>query len=88
MPLSTVATLISINAGTGLIASLVAGTLTDKIGRKAVMVFSLAVNGFAYLLLIGAVTYLHFALLMIMIGLSNPVYQVGADAMLADIIPS
>jgi len=88
MPLSTVATLISINAGTGLIASLVAGTLTDKIGRKAVMVFSLAVNGVAYLFLIGATTYLHFALLMIMIGLSNPVYQVGADAMLADIIPS
>lgn len=87
MPLSTVAALISINAGTGLVASLAAGTLTDKIGRKAVMVFSLAVNGLAYLLLIGAETYLHFALLMIMIGLSNPVYQVGADAMLADMIP-
>jgi len=88
MPLSTVAALISINAGTGLIASLVAGTLADKIGRKAVMVFSLTVNGIAYLLLINAVTYLHFAGLMVMIGLSNPLYQVGADAMLADMIPS
>jgi len=88
MPLSTVAALISINAGTGLIASLVAGTLADKIGRKAVMVFSLTVNGIAYLLLINAVTYLHFAGLMVMIGLSNPLYQVGADAMLADLIPS
>ena len=88
MPLSTVAALISINAGTGLIASLVAGTLADKIGRKAVMVFSLTVNGIAYLLLINAVTYLHFTALMIMIGLSNPLYQVGADAMLADMIPS
>src|SRR6185369_3447407 len=87
MPLSTVATLISINAGTGLFASLIAGTLTDKIGRKAVMVFSLAVNGVAYLLLIGADSYFRFAMLMIMIGLSNPVYQVGADAMLADMIP-
>ena len=88
MPLSTVATLISINAGTGLIASFVAGTLADKIGRKAVMVFSLTVNGIAYLLLINAVTYLHFAGLMVLIGLSNPLYQVGADAMLADMIPS
>ena len=88
MPLSTVAALISINAGTGLIASFIAGTLADKIGRKAVMVFSLTVNGIAYLLLINAVTYLHFAGLMVLIGLSNPLYQVGADAMLADMIPS
>ncbi|HET7144973.1 MAG TPA: MFS transporter, partial [Anaerolineales bacterium] len=42
LPLSTVATLISINAGTGLFSSFLAGTLADKIGRKAVMVFSLA----------------------------------------------
>ena len=88
MPLSTVAALISINAGTGLISSLIAGTLADKIGRKVVMVFSLALNGIAYLLLIGAETYLQFAGLMVMIGLSNPLYQVGADAMLADMIPS
>lgn len=88
MPLSTVAALISINAGTGLIASFVAGTLADKIGRKAVMVFSLTVNGIAYLLLTGAESYLHFASLMVLIGLSNPLYQVGADAMLADMIPS
>jgi MFS family permease len=88
LPLSTVAALISINAGTGLIASLVAGTLADKIGRKVVMVFSLAVNGIAYFLLIYAQTYLHFAALMVLIGSSNPLYQVGADAMLADMIPS
>lgn len=88
MPLSTVAALISINAGTGLLASFLAGTLADKIGRKAVMVFSLAVNGIAYFFLMRAETYPHFALLMIFIGLSNPLYQVGADAMLADMIPS
>ena len=88
MPLSTVAALISINAGTGLISSFVAGTLADKIGRKAVMVFSLAINGLAYFLLIYAQTYLHFVGLMILIGFSNPLYQVGADAMLADMIPS
>jgi MFS family permease len=88
MPLSTVATLISINAGTGLLSSLIAGTLADKIGRKVVMNFSLTVNGLAYFLLMGAETYPQFVGLMIMIGLSNPLYQVGADAMLADMIPS
>ena len=88
LPLSTVATLISINAGTGLIASLIAGTLADKAGRKLVMNLSLTVNGIAYFLLMRAETYPQFVGLMIMVGLSNPLYQVGADAMLADMIPS
>jgi MFS family permease len=35
-----------------------------------------------------AETYPQFVVLMILIGLSNPLYQVGADAMLADMIPS
>src|SRR5215217_748237 len=88
LPLSTVAALLSINAGTGLLASLIAGTLADKVGRKVVMNFSLTFNGIAYFLLMHAETYPQFVGLMIMIGLSNPLYQVGADAMLADMIPS
>jgi len=88
LPLSTVATLIAINAGTGLFASFLAGTLADKVGRKGVMVFSLALNGIAYFFLMSAETYPQFVVLMILIGLSNPLYQVGADAMLADMIPS
>ena len=88
LPLSTIATLISISAGTGILASLIAGTLADKVGRKVVMNFSLTVNGIAYFLLMRAETYPQFVGLMIMVGLSNPLYQVGADAMLADMIPS
>jgi MFS family permease len=88
LPLSTLATLIAINAGTGLFSSFLAGTLADKVGRKVVMVFSLALNGFAYFFLMSAATYPQFVILMILIGLSNPMYQVGADAMLADMIPS
>lgn len=88
LPLSTLATLISINAGIGLLSSLIAGTLADKIGRKVVMNFSLTINGLAYFLLMRAETYPQFVGLMIMIGLSNPLYHVGADAMLADMISS
>jgi MFS family permease len=87
LPLSKVATLISINAATGLVSSLVAGTLADKIGRKVVMNFSLTVNGIAYFLLMYAHTYPQFAALMVLVGMSNPLYQVGADAMLADMVP-
>jgi MFS family permease len=88
LPLSTVATLISINAATGLFSSFLAGVLADRIGRKAVMVFSLALNGVAYFFLMSAETYPQFVVLMVFIGLSSPMYQVGADAMLADLVPS
>lgn len=88
LPLSAVASLISINAGVGLFSSFLAGTLADRIGRKSVMVASLAMIGVAYFFLVRAETYFQFAILMGLIGLSNPMYQVGADAMLADMIPS
>ncbi len=88
LPLSTVATLISINAGTGLISSFLAGFVADRFGRKLVMNLSLTITGFSYFFLMNASTYPQFALLMFIIGLSNPLYQVGADAMLADMIPS
>lgn len=88
MPLSTVASLISINAGIGLLSSLVAGLVSDKIGRKIVMTLSLIGTALAYFLLMRAQSYSQFAALMVLIGLSNPLYQVGADAMLADIIPA
>ena len=88
LPLSAVASLISINAGVGLFASFLAGSLADRIGRKAVMVASLAMIGVAYFFLVQAETYVQFALLMALVGLSNPLYQVGADAMLADMIPT
>lgn len=88
MPLGDVATLISINAGTGILSSIIAGTLADKIGRKIVMNISLTINGAVYFFLLQANSYLAFAILMVILGLSNPLYQVGADAMLADMIPS
>jgi MFS family permease len=52
------------------------------------MNFSLTVNGIAYFLLMYAHTYPQFAALMVLVGLSNPLYQVGADAMLADMVTS
>ena len=65
LPLSAVASLISINAGVGLFASFLAGTLADRIGRKIVMVVSLAMIGIAYFFLVQAETYTQFALLMV-----------------------
>jgi MFS family permease len=88
LSLSTVSTLITINAVTGLFSSFIAGSVSDKLGRKLVMVVSLVINGIGYLFMSQAHSYLGFALMMVLMGASNPLYQVGADAMLADMVPS
>ncbi|HBG74364.1 MAG: hypothetical protein A2X27_03985 [Chloroflexi bacterium GWD2_49_16] len=87
LSLSTVATLVTINASTSLVSSLFAGTIADHRGRKIVMVISLSTNGLIYLFMSQANSYFAFAILMFLTGASNPLYQVGADAMLADLIP-
>ncbi len=86
LPLTQVASIMSINATAALIASLIAGPITDRFGRKWVMVFSLAGNGMVYFFMSTAHSYLTLAILMALSGAFNPLYRVGADAMLADLI--
>ncbi len=88
LPLTEIASLMTINAIAGILAASIAGPITDRVGRKWVMVVSLAGNGLVYFFMSGAHTYLNFAILMTMSGSFNPLYRVGADAMLADLIPA
>ena len=88
LPLTQIASLMTVNATAGLIAAFIAGPITDRVGRKWVMVFSLAGNGLVYFFMSSAHSYLSFAILMTLSGTFNPIYRVGADAMLADLIPS
>jgi MFS family permease len=87
LPLTQIASLMTINATAGLIAAFVAGPTTDRIGRKWVMVFSLAGNGLVYFFMSNAHSFLSFAIFMTLNGALSPLYRVGADAMLADLIP-
>jgi MFS family permease len=88
LPLTQVASLMTINATAGIIAASIAGPITDRIGRKWVMVFSLVGNGLVYFFMSEAHSYVNFAILMALSGSFNPLYRVGADAMLADLIPA
>jgi MFS family permease len=88
MPLTQTASLMTINATAGIIAALIAGPITDRIGRKWVMAISLAGNGAVYFFMSNAHSFLNFAVLLALSGTFNPLYRVGADAMLADLIPS
>lgn len=88
LPLAQTATLMTINAVMGLVFSFIAGPIIDRLGRKWVMVISLVGNGFMYILLSNATTYAGFALAQALTGALNPLYRVGADAMMADLIPA
>jgi MFS family permease len=87
MPLTTTASMMTVNAATGLIFSFIGGSLIDRAGRKWIMVISLVVNGLGYILLNNASTLAAFAVLMAISGAFNPLYRIGADAMMADLIP-
>ena len=87
LPLTQVASLLTINAAMGLLAAFIAGPIIDRVGRKWVMVFSLVGNGLVYLALSQAGTFPAFAVLLALSGCFNPLYRVGGDAMLADLIP-
>jgi MFS family permease len=77
MPLTQAASLMTINATAGIIAAMIAGPITDRIGRKWVMVFSLGGNGLVYFFMSGAHSYLAFALLMTCSGHSTPCIGLG-----------
>jgi MFS family permease len=87
LPLVTVTSLMTIQATMGLISSFIAGPVTDRVGRKWVMVLSLSVNGMGYLFLSQAHSLPAFAVLMGLNGAFNPLYRVAADAMMADLVP-
>lgn len=88
LPLTTVTSLIALNSIMSLSTSFLAGSITDRIGRKWAMVISLTVNGLAFLGMVPASTYWHYALLMAVRGAFQPLYRVGTDAMLADLVPA
>ncbi len=86
LPLTQAASLVTINAVMGLIFSFIAGPITDRLGRKWVMVASLFVNGSMYVVMSHASSYAMFALCQAVMGAFNPLYRVGADAMMSDLI--
>ncbi len=88
LPMTSVASLLTINAAATLFASFIAGPIIDRSGRKLAMVISLMLTALSFLAMIPANTLLEFALLMAFRGLASPLYRIGTDAMLADLIPA
>jgi MFS family permease len=86
LPLTQTALLVTLNSAASLVMTFAAGSITDRFGRKLVMVVSLISNAAVYLYFSHAATFTQFATVMILLGSCNPLYRVGADAMMADLI--
>jgi MFS family permease len=85
-PMTVTASLLTINAATGLIATFLGGPIIDRFGRKWIMAASLASNGFLYVFLGHAATFSQFAVLLALTGAVNPLYRSAADTMMADLV--
>jgi MFS family permease len=84
--LTEVAALISLNGLVQLGASFMAGPAADRLGRKRLMVISLAGNGLTYFLFSQATVFWMFAALMAMRGFFPAFYKVATNAMISDLV--
>jgi MFS family permease len=87
VPMTTVGLLLALSSASGLLTTLVAGPIADRLGRKGVMVSSIFAGSAVYLLMNRANTLPAWAVLMLLHGALNPLFRVGGDAMVADLLP-
>jgi MFS family permease len=87
VPLTEITLLFTLNSAAGLVALSLAGPAVDRFGRKRAMVLSLALTGLVALAMSVAGTLPAWAVLMALFGAFGPLYRVGGDAMVADLVP-
>ncbi len=87
LPLATITSLIGLEAIMTIIATLTVGPIMDRIGRKWIMVVSLGINGVVFFLMGFANSLTVFAILMMIRGFFGPLFRVGTNTMVADLIP-
>ncbi len=87
LPLTNIAFLLTISSIASLLASFIAGSAADRFGRKSVMSVGLLLATLVLALMTLASNYWSWVFLMIFNGIVNPLYGVGVNAMIADLIP-
>jgi MFS family permease len=85
--LTTVGLLLALNSAARLVTTFVAGPVVDRFGRKGVMVVSLLASALVYAAMGQVSSPPAWVLLMIANGGLAPLYRIGSDAMVADLLP-
>lgn len=84
--LTTVTLLLTLNSVFSLVATAIAGPVVDRFGRKGVMVLSLAIGAATMVAMSMAGTLPLWVALMAVSGAFGPLYRVGSNSMVADLI--
>ncbi len=84
--LTTVTLLFTLNSAVSLVATSVAGPVVDRFGRKGVMVLGLAASGARWVAMSVAGTLEVWVILTLIDGVFSPLYRIGGDAMVADLV--
>jgi MFS family permease len=88
LPMTNVALLFTVNSVASLVGLSLAGPAADRFGRKPVMVISLMGQAGAMLGMSLAASFPAWVAVMTLMGAFNPLYRVGADSMVADLLPA
>lgn len=86
-PLTTITLLISIQAVAGLLSMSAVGALMDRFGRRNAMIAGLVGSAGVLVLMTAAGALWQWAALIALYGALVPVFTVGSNAMVADIMP-
>lgn len=86
VPLTVVTLLFTLNSVANLVSVSVVGPLVDRVGRKRAMLFGLVLHSVTLVAMSFAHGLVPWALIMLLQGISTPVYRVAVDAMVADLI--
>ena len=79
--------LYGINSVLNAVGSTLGGALTDRLGRKGMMIYGLLISGFANLAIGFADTFQMVALIMLFVGLVGNLGGPAQGAMVADLLP-
>ena len=84
--MTQVGILFGVFAGTGLISSLLGGALTDRMGRKGILMFGLVMSALSALLMGLMNSFIPFVLVTVVVGLLADVGFPAQQAMVADLL--
>jgi MFS family permease len=86
IPLTTAALLLTIQSIASLLSTLIVSSIMDKLGRKIPIVIGLVGSAIALVGMATANTFEQWAILMAFYGIFTPVFNIGVNTMVADIV--
>lgn len=87
VPLTTITLLFPLRAISSILSTAVVSPIMDKTGRKGMMIFGLIASGLVFLAMTVATTLPAWALVLLAFGAVLPIFNIGVNTMVADIVP-